>query len=85
MDERRFQGRRWSVAFGALACAVLLACIGVALGVAALFAASAPSFAAAKSYATGRVPCSVAIGDLNGDGKPDLATANGDATPSPCS
>ena len=40
---------------------------------------SAPSFAAARSYATGSHPSSVAIGDLNGDGKPDLATANGDA------
>ena len=39
--------------------------------------ASAPSFAAARSYATGPSPYSVAIGDLNGDGKPDLATANG--------
>jgi hypothetical protein len=37
---------------------------------------SAPSFAAARSYATGHGPYSVAIGDLNGDGKPDLATAN---------
>ena len=55
----------------------LLACVGAALGVAALVAASAPSFAAAKSYATGQHPLSVAIGDLNGDGKPDLATANG--------
>jgi FG-GAP repeat len=74
--DRRFEGRRRSVALGALACAVLLACIGGALGVAALLAASAPSFAAARNYATGRTPVSIAIGDLNGDGKPDLATAN---------
>jgi hypothetical protein len=37
---------------------------------------SAPSFAPVRSYATGAGPVSVAIGDLNGDGKPDLATAN---------
>jgi hypothetical protein len=46
------------------------------LGVAALFAGAAPSFAPARSYATGLGPTSVAIGDLNGDGKPDMATAN---------
>jgi FG-GAP-like repeat/PASTA domain len=40
---------------------------------------AAPSFAAAKSYAAGPDPVSVAIGDLNGDGKPDLATANAGA------
>lgn len=33
-------------------------------------------FAPATSYATGDGPVSVAIGDLNGDGNPDLATAN---------
>ena len=37
------------------------------------------SFQAKRDYATGRGPDSVAIGDLNGDGKPDLATANSDA------
>jgi hypothetical protein len=77
--DRRFERRRWSVAFGAVACAVVLACIGVALGVAALFETSAPSFAAARNYATGRGPGSVAIGDLNGDGKPDLAVWNASA------
>jgi hypothetical protein len=37
---------------------------------------SAPSFAVAKNYATGRAPVSVASGDLNGDGKPEIMTAN---------
>jgi PASTA domain len=72
--DRRFDG--CSKRFGARACIVLLACgIALTLGVGALFAASAPSFAGPRSYATGRDPFSVAIGDLNGDGKPD-ATAN---------
>jgi hypothetical protein len=34
------------------------------------------SFGAKVDYATGRGPQSVAIGDLNGDGKPELVTAN---------
>jgi FG-GAP-like repeat/PASTA domain len=77
--DRGFNG--WSGQRGARGCAVLLICAGLALtlGVGALFARSArsaPSFARARSYATGRAPDSVAIGDLNGDGKPDLATAN---------
>jgi hypothetical protein len=50
--------------------------LGSSPGVAALATGSAPSFARARSYATGPWPISVAIGDLNGDGKPDVATAN---------
>jgi hypothetical protein len=74
--DRRFEGG--SGPFGARGGALLLACVGLALtlGVATLFASSAPSFAGARSYATGLAPVSVAIGDLNGDGKPDLVTAN---------
>ena len=41
--------------------------------------ATAPSFAAQQTFAVGSGPNSVAIGDLNGDGKPDLAVANYDS------
>ena len=34
------------------------------------------TFAAKTDFATGAGPASVAVGDFNGDGKPDLATAN---------
>ena len=37
-------------------------------------------FEPARDYATGRGPVSIAVSDLNGDGKPDLATANATAT-----
>src|SRR5207247_95342 len=59
--------------------AALLVGIGAALvlGAAARSAAGpAPSFAAARNYAIGRLPNSVAIGDLDDDGKPDLVTAS---------
>ena len=36
----------------------------------------ATSFAAKVDFATGNFPYSVAIGDVDGDGKPDLVTAN---------
>ena len=38
--------------------------------------AATPSFAAKQDFTTGSGPFSVALGDLNGDGKPDLAVAN---------
>ena len=34
------------------------------------------TFQAAVNYAAGTTPCSVAVGDFNGDGKTDLAVAN---------
>jgi hypothetical protein len=35
-----------------------------------------PDFAAKVDFTTGSAPCSIAIGDLDGDGKPDLTVAN---------
>ena len=56
-----------------------LAAIGVALALGVVARAAspvAPSFAAAKSYTTGKEPDQPLIVDLNGDGKPDLVTAD---------
>jgi hypothetical protein len=35
-----------------------------------------PSFIAARSFDAGKQPVSVAVGDFNGDGIPDLAVAD---------
>jgi len=43
---------------------------------AAVSLAQTVSFGAATDFTVGPGPYSVAIGDLNGDGKPDLAVAN---------
>ena len=40
--------------------------------------ATTPTFAPKVDFTTGSKPSSVSIGDFNGDGKPDLAVANGD-------
>ncbi|MEG4391177.1 DUF4347 domain-containing protein, partial [Microcoleus sp. BROC3] len=38
--------------------------------------ATTPTFATQVTFATGSAPISVSIGDINGDGRPDLAVAN---------
>jgi len=38
--------------------------------------AAAPTFAAAQTFSTGAYPLALGVADLNGDGKPDLVTAN---------
>ncbi len=67
-----------------------LACLAVALALGAVASSAAvggvPSFAASKRYAVpyangcGRCAHAVAIGDLNGDGRPDVVTVNEDET-----
>jgi hypothetical protein len=39
-----------------------------------------PGFVAPLSFDAGQNPASVAVGDFNGDGAPDLAVANGSGT-----
>ncbi len=58
---------------------VLLACLGLAATVATARAAAAWSFGPAIDYWSGQTPDSVAVGDFNGDGIPDVVTANGHA------
>ena len=64
----------WRAVVLSLACLPLLLVVGAA-------PAAAFSFAPAAHFAVGRGPAAVAVGDFNGDGRPDVATANakGDA------
>ena len=74
---RRFKRR--TGAFGARGCAVFLVLFaGVMTGgvVAALATLGPPTFASPKAHATGTFPLALAVGDVSGDGRPDLATAN---------
>jgi FG-GAP-like repeat/FG-GAP repeat/PASTA domain len=62
---------------------VLVGCAALAFATLAFSSGgkTGPTFAAGKSYSTGRGPNTIAVGDLNGDGKPDVATSNeNDAT-----
>jgi large repetitive protein len=74
--DRGCEARRSAI--GARGCALLLAPLGVALtfGLPASSATSAPVFLYPKSYETGGGSFSVAVGDVNRDGKPDLVAAS---------
>ena len=66
---------------GSLALVVGLALPTIGSGVAGVgvepaAAADSLSFAPVTAFTVGRDPYSVALGDVNGDGKPDLVTAN---------
>jgi len=53
---------------------VLLAILALAFG--STTGLADPLFGPMSDFGTGSLPCSVVIGDLNGDGKPDLVVAN---------
>src|SRR4051794_39585143 len=57
--------------------ALVAACVaGLVLVPSALAAFGPAVFGPARGFAAGSRPVSVAVGDLNGDAKPDLAVAN---------
>jgi hypothetical protein len=45
-------------------------------GVVSVFLSQGATFANPETFATGAQPVSIAIGDFNGDGHPDLVVAN---------
>jgi hypothetical protein len=62
-----------------VAVAVLVALVSSA-GASELGSSSGPSFGRASAYSMGHAAAAFAVGDLSGDGKPDLVSANGSKT-----
>jgi predicted NUDIX family NTP pyrophosphohydrolase len=60
--------------YALIPCAIVVSVIGVGAAIAVVTVL--PSFSAARSLGTDLAPVSIAIADMNGDGTPDLATAN---------
>jgi len=48
----------------------------LAFGAPGVWAQSSPVFNGPRDYPVGSSPNSVVVGDFNGDGRPDIATAN---------
>jgi FG-GAP-like repeat/PASTA domain len=64
----------------ALVAVVTLLALVSSAGAGGLGGSSGPSFGRARAYATGHPAAAVAVGDLTGDAKPDLVSANGSRT-----
>ena len=60
--------------YALIACAIVASVIGARAAIALVTVL--PSFSATQSLETDLAPVSIVISDLNGDDKPDLATAN---------
>ena len=81
---RKLRGGSRPGTVGASASAFLLACVGLALALVVVAGAATPgptpSFAAAKSYAIGNGAGAIGLADLNGDGKPDIASPHSNSS-----
>jgi FG-GAP-like repeat/PASTA domain len=64
----------------ALVAVVTLAGLVSSAGAGGVGGSSGPTFGRARAYATGHPSAAVAIGDLTGDAKPDVVSANGSRT-----
>lgn len=61
----------------AVVAVLVLVALGSSAGAGGVGSSPGPTFGRARAYATGYPSAAVAIGDLSGDAKPDLVSANG--------